>query len=124
MVLVLVFFSRVQISGIRRLITDKKLDCHVIGVDPRHQGRKAGAAIVKWGIDLCEGTGLPIYFEASPTTVGLYEKLGYSRLSETIVHKAEVLGTESDIVVPLMVRMPSAAGMTFDEWRDKGYTPF
>ncbi|KAH8885539.1 hypothetical protein GQ53DRAFT_356382 [Thozetella sp. PMI_491] len=97
---------------------------HVIGVDPRHQGRKAGAAIVKWGIDICEQTKLPVYFEASPTTVGLYEKLGYNRLRDSIVHKAETLGTEADIVVPLMVRMPSAAGMTFDEWRDKDYPSF
>lgn len=48
--------------------------------------------------------------------------MGFETLKEKIVHKAEVLGTETDIEVPLMVKMPSAAkGMTFDEWREKGY---
>ena len=79
---------------------------------------------MRWCIDAVERTQLPIYFEASPTTVGLYEKMGCHRLQETIVHKAEVLGTESDIVVPLMAMMPSAAGMTLEEWRDKGYPAY
>ncbi|KAK3298101.1 putative GNAT family acetyltransferase [Chaetomium fimeti] len=98
---------------------------HVIGVAPEHQGKKAGAAIVSFGIDLCNRTGLPMYFEASPTSVNMYEKFGYERLDETIVHKAELLGTEKDVVVPLMVRMPKrAGGMTFREWREKGYPDF
>ncbi|KAL1847681.1 hypothetical protein VTK73DRAFT_10293 [Phialemonium thermophilum] len=98
---------------------------HVIGVDPKHQGRKAGLAIVQWGTDLCERAQLPLYFESSPSTTALYEKFGYERLKETIVHKAEVLGTDKDIEVPLMVRMPSAAkGMGFYEWREKGYPRF
>nr|KMM69654.1 hypothetical protein CPAG_05968 [Coccidioides posadasii RMSCC 3488] len=96
--------------------------CHVIGVDPKHQGRKAGAALVRWGIDLSEQTGLPVYFEASPSTVKMYEKMGFETLKETIVHRAEDLGIKEDITVPLMVRMPSCAGgQTFEEWRAKGY---
>lgn len=98
---------------------------HVIGVLPEHQGKQAGAAIVLWGLTFCDYMNLPIYFEASPTTVGLYEKLGYERLKETIVHKAETLGTETDITVPLMVRMPkSANGMSFYEWKEKGFPSF
>lgn len=66
-----------------------------------------------------------MYFEASPSSVGLYEKLGYERLKETIVHKAETLGTATDISVPLMVKMPkSAGGMSFYEWKEKGYPKF
>ncbi|KAK3388019.1 hypothetical protein B0H63DRAFT_471351 [Podospora didyma] len=95
---------------------------HVIGVDPRHQGLKAGAALASWGIDLSNRTGLPIYFESSPSAVGLYEKLGYERLKETIVHRADVMGTDEDISVPLMVRMPAAAkGTSFYEWKELGY---
>ena len=101
------------------------LDCHVIAIDPKYQGRKAGALIVQWGINTGEQAGLPVYFESSPSTVGLYRKMGFELLQETIVHKAEVLGTEEDIVVPLMVKMPSAAGgMTFSEWREAGYPEF
>ncbi|KAH8601836.1 hypothetical protein B0O99DRAFT_648448 [Bisporella sp. PMI_857] len=95
---------------------------HVAAVEPKHQGRKAGALIVQWGIDLGESGELPVYFESSPSTVRLYEKMGFERLKESVVHKAEVLGTKENIEVPLMVKMPSCArGMTFEEWREKGY---
>ncbi|KAK0718650.1 hypothetical protein B0T26DRAFT_856340 [Lasiosphaeria miniovina] len=95
---------------------------HVIGVNPEAQGKGAGAALVHWGIDICDRLALPLYFESSPSTVGLYMKMGYERLNETIVHKADVLGADEDIVVPLMVRMPSAAkGTTFYEWKALGY---
>lgn len=101
------------------------IDCHVIAIDPTHQGRKAGALFVQWGIDLGEQAGLPVYFESSPSTIGLYKKMGFEVLSETIVHKKEVLGVAEDIVVPLMVKMPSIAeGMTFDQWRNLGYPEF
>ncbi|VBB87334.1 Putative protein of unknown function [Podospora comata] len=98
---------------------------HVIGVLPEHQGKQAGAALAGWGLSFVDYTNLPMYFEASPSSVGLYEKLGYERLKETIVHKAETLGTATDISVPLMVKMPkSAGGMSFYEWKEKGYPKF
>ena len=96
-------------------------DCHVFGVAPEHQGRGAGGLLVQWAVDISEKIGLPFYLESSPTTVKLYEKMGFQRLKETVVHKAETLGTEKDTVVPLMVNMPSYAGMTFEEWVEKGY---
>lgn len=81
--------------------------------------------LVQWGMDLGERAGLPVYFESSPSTVGLYTKLGFELLDEKIIHKAEVLGTENDIEVPLMIRMPSlAGGMSFTEWKAKGYPEF
>ena len=69
-----------------------------------------------------EQTGLPVYFESSPSTVRLYEKMGFEVLPRhRIVHRVADLGSEDDIEVPLMVRMPSSAGgMTFDEWRRQG----
>lgn len=90
-------------------------------MDPKHQGRKAGALLVQWGIQMGELTGLPVYFESSPSTVKLYEKMGFKVLDEKIIHRAEDLGTDMDIEVPLMVKMPSSAGgMTFNEWRLQG----
>jgi hypothetical protein len=89
-----------------------------MGVDPKHQGRRAGAALLQWGHEMSERLQLPVYFESSPSTVRMYEKAGCERLEESIVHKAEVTGTESDIEVPLMVMMP--AGMSFKEWLKKG----
>lgn len=51
--------------------------------------------------------------------------MGFELLKENVVHKAEVLGTPTDVTVPLMIRMPSAAGgMSFEEWRSQGYPKF
>ena len=109
----------------RPLAYTRCTDCHVIAVDPKYQGRKAGALLVQWGVDIGEATGLPVYFESSPSTVNLYRKMGFEVLPEEIVHKAENLGTEADIEVPLMVRMPSAAGgISFTEWRNQGFPKF
>lgn len=65
---------------------------------------------------------LPIYMESSPTILGMYERGGFARInSENVIHKAEVLGSEKDIEVPLMVKMPACAGIGFEEWRENGY---
>ncbi|KAK5629193.1 hypothetical protein RRF57_004908 [Xylaria bambusicola] len=95
-----------------------------MAVDPRHQGRKAAAALYELVLELGEKINLPVYFESSPSVVNLYKKVGFQLLSDTVVHKAEVLGTEKDIQVPLMVRMPSKAGISFEEWRSSGYPKF
>ncbi|TDZ25525.1 putative acyltransferase SID5 [Colletotrichum orbiculare MAFF 240422] len=98
---------------------------HVIAVDPEHQGRKAVLLWCRWGMELSDSLGIPLYFESSPSTCELYEKMGYETLEDRIVHKAELMGTSGDIEVPLMVKMPACAGgMTFKEWRAAGYPPF
>ncbi|KIW10759.1 hypothetical protein PV08_10058 [Exophiala spinifera] len=98
---------------------------HAIAIMPEHQGLKAGMALMLWGVDLADRSDLPVYIEASPSTWTLYERVGFERINERLVHKKELLGTDEDIEVPLMVRMPAAAnGMTFDEWRANGYPPF
>ena len=97
------------------------IDCHVIAVHPDYQGHKAGAAICQWGLDLSDMLRLPIYLEASPNTAALYEKFGYQRLKEKIVHDRSIFGTEEDIAVPLMVRFPTGCKWTFEEWAEKGH---
>ncbi|SPO02444.1 uncharacterized protein DNG_05117 [Cephalotrichum gorgonifer] len=92
---------------------------HVIAVDPKHQGRKAGAMICKWGADMAEACRLPLYFEASPSTVGLYKKMGFQVLSNKVVHGAGALEMAEDVEVPLMVMMPKALGDNFEEWREE-----
>ncbi|CAM1509032.1 Fc.00g027710.m01.CDS01 [Cosmosporella sp. VM-42] len=99
--------------------------CHVIAVDPKHQGKKAGALLCQYGIEMSERIQVPLYFESSPSTLGLYQKVGFELLKENVVHKAGLLGYPTDVTVPLMVRMPSAAGgLTLEEWHDQGYPKF
>lgn len=100
-------------------------DCHVIAVKPEHQRRGAGALLTKWGLDMAELAGLPVYLESSEEGFGLYKRLGFEVLEEKIVHRAGLVGTENDVAVPLMVKMPSIAkGLTFEQWRAQGYPPF
>ena len=121
-VCVLCFFSGLPYSPAQH---QTSTDVHVIAVDPKHQGRGAGAAVCHWGMQLSDSTGLPLYFEASPSTYKLYEKIGYVTLDEEVVHSPEVLGLPTSLRVPLMVRMPAVAkGLTFQEWRDSGYPSF
>lgn len=65
---------------------------------------------MKWGIDAAEQLGQPMYLESTEGGVPLYESVGFQRIEdERLVHKAEVLGTENDVEVPLMRRDPRKA---------------
>ncbi|CCC05503.1 hypothetical protein SMACR_09349 [Sordaria macrospora] len=83
---------------------------HAIAVDPKHQGRGAGAMIVKELINLSNDSNLPIYLESSASAEGLYKKMGFVRVPEEsarVVHSKSVLGTETDVEVPLMIKTPA-----------------
>jgi hypothetical protein len=62
-------------------------------------------------IDLSDSTGLPIYLESSPASQGLYRKMGFMQVPghiARVVHDAQVLGTEKDVEVPLMIKLPAS----------------
>ncbi|KAK1751076.1 puromycin N-acetyltransferase [Echria macrotheca] len=85
---------------------------HAFAVEPSHQARGAGAALVKAIVDLGNNSRLPIYLESSPGSEKLYQRMGFRRLPGEmgkVVHCAELLGTEQDVEVPLMMRVPDAA---------------
>ncbi|KAF9878552.1 acetyltransferase [Colletotrichum karsti] len=99
--------------------------CHVIAVRPEHQRRGVGALLTKWGLDMAELAGLPVYLESSPVGYPLYNRLGFETLDEKVVHRAALVKKKKDVEIPLMVKMPSIAkGLTFKEWRAQGYPPF
>ncbi|GLF96896.1 GNAT family N-acetyltransferase [Streptomyces yaizuensis] len=51
----------------------------MIGVDPAHQGRGRGAALMRPVLDRCDRDGLPAYLEASsPRSRELYRRLGFT----------------------------------------------
>ncbi|KAK3491176.1 uncharacterized protein B0T23DRAFT_421464 [Neurospora hispaniola] len=87
---------------------------HAIAVDPKHQGRGAGAMIVKQLVNLSNDSNLPIYLESSASAEGLYKKMGFVRVPKekaSVVHSKEVLGTETDVEVPLMIKTPARTGL-------------
>jgi GNAT superfamily N-acetyltransferase len=101
-------------------------DCMTMATHPDHQRKGVGKLLVQWGIQIAEQLGLPIYLESTNAGQPLYESQGFETLKhETVVHKPAVTGQTEDVVVPLMVRMPSkAGGISFKEWADKGYPEF
>jgi hypothetical protein len=51
--------------------------------------------------------------------------MGYETLDRKIVHSAALMRTEADIEVPLMVKMPAAAGgATYKQWAAAGFPAF
>jgi ribosomal protein S18 acetylase RimI-like enzyme len=55
----------------------------LIGVDPAHQGRGYGSALLRHALTVCDRDGTPAYLEStSPESIPLYERHGF-----------EVLGT-------------------------------
>lgn len=74
----------------------------LIGVDPAHQGKGYGAALMTYSLEQCDRDGLPAYLESTnPRNVSLYRRHGF-----------EVLGTiqvgASPPLVP-MLRQPRSA---------------
>lgn len=53
------------------------------GVHPAHQGKGLGGAMIRAGLARAEQLGVPSVLEtATPSNVGLYQRLGYSVVSE------------------------------------------
>ncbi|KAJ2983913.1 hypothetical protein NQ176_g343 [Zarea fungicola] len=92
-----------------------------IAVHPDYQRRGIGGTLLDWGIDQADKLQVPIYTEASKDGFGLFIAYGFEKLDHvSLIHKAEVLGREDDEEVPLVVRMPSVAKISFKEWVSKG----
>lgn len=117
-VLVPLFNMREQLFGGRRHVY-----CMTVATHPDHRRRGVGRSMMKWGMDIADQLGLPIYLESTTGGVPLYQRLGFETLTHvSVIHKAEVIGEENDVEVPLMVKMPSKAkGICFKEWAEKGY---
>ncbi|KAM3453679.1 hypothetical protein MY3296_003522 [Beauveria thailandica] len=106
---------RERLFGGRRYICKCLSHCHVIAIDPQHQGRKASAS----------RRACPSILNRRRPPSACTRRWASRCLRSKIVHEAALFGADKDIVVPLMVRMPSCAkGVTFKEWCETGYPEF
>lgn len=71
----------------------------IIGVDPSHQGKGIGGALLRHSVTRCDEEGMPAYLESSnPANVPLYERHGFEVITEIQV-------ADSPVVYP-MLRTP------------------
>jgi ribosomal protein S18 acetylase RimI-like enzyme len=71
----------------------------MIGVDPAHQNKGLGAALLRHALERCDREGLPAYLESTnPRNVSLYLRHGF-------VAMGEIQAGSSPVVVP-MLRLP------------------
>jgi ribosomal protein S18 acetylase RimI-like enzyme len=55
----------------------------LIGVDPSHQGKGVGSALMKHALAACDRDGIIAYLESSnPRNVSLYERHGFEVIGE------------------------------------------
>jgi ribosomal protein S18 acetylase RimI-like enzyme len=53
----------------------------LIGVDPSHQGKGYGSALLRHGLAACDRDGLPAYLDSTnPKNIPLYERHGFEQL--------------------------------------------
>ncbi|MGQ0584623.1 MAG: GNAT family N-acetyltransferase [Reyranella sp.] len=75
----------------------------LIGIDPQHQGRGLGGALLDHALALADRDGVPAYLESSnPRNIGLYERHGFEQLGR-------IQNGSSPTLVP-MLRKPRRRG--------------
>jgi ribosomal protein S18 acetylase RimI-like enzyme len=71
----------------------------LIGVDPQHQGKGIGSALLRHTLERCDRSGLPAYLESSsPANLPLYERHGFRVIGE-------IQAGQSPVIYP-MLRSP------------------
>lgn len=75
----------------------------IIGIDPAHQGKGLGSALLKHQLAICDRDGALAYLESSnPKNIGLYERHGFEALGR-------IQAGSSPIMIP-MLRNPRREG--------------
>ncbi|KAK7537969.1 acyl-CoA N-acyltransferase [Phyllosticta citricarpa] len=78
---------------------------HLLVTHPDHQGRGAGRLLLRWGFERADAARLPVYIEATPAGLPVYQKAGFEALERHTfdLTKYGLEGTETHTV---MVRRP------------------
>ncbi|KAF2678956.1 hypothetical protein K458DRAFT_422618 [Lentithecium fluviatile CBS 122367] len=79
---------------------------HMLHTDPKQQGRGAGSALLKWGMQKADELGLPAYLESSPNAHGFYKRHGFGDVEIFELDLGFYGGPEKVHTAPLMIRQP------------------
>lgn len=64
----------------------------VIAVDPAHQGKGIGSALMKAALQSCDEAGFPAYLESSnPRNVSLYERHGFEAMGQIQIGSSPIV---------------------------------
>ena len=64
----------------------------LIGVDPIHQGKGIGSALMKYALERCDEQGISSYLESTnPKNISLYERYGFEVMGEIKFGKCPVV---------------------------------
>lgn len=90
----------------------------MVAVHPQYQRRGLGALLTKPGLDIAEQLQAPVYLEATDRAVKLYQNLGFERLEPGVILGPEIVGSETWLEAPIMVKMPASLGEdSFEHWQ-------
>jgi N-acetylglutamate synthase-like GNAT family acetyltransferase len=78
----------------------------MLHTDPKQEGRGAGSALLKWGIQKSDELGLPAYLESSPDAHGFYKKYGFEDVEIFELDLSRFGGPKKMHTAPLMTRQP------------------
>ena len=81
-------FLKERHAAIRRT-NGNVVSLDILAVDPAHQRKGVGAALVKWGTSRADDMGVEGVVESSPFGKGLYEKNGYVFVKDVVVQLPE-----------------------------------
>ncbi|KAH7122665.1 acyl-CoA N-acyltransferase [Dendryphion nanum] len=80
---------------------------HMLHSDPKHQGRGAGSALMRWGLERADSHNLPTFLESSPDAHTFYKKHGFVDEEVFTFDMSPYGGGPQPHNTPLMVRAPS-----------------
>jgi GNAT superfamily N-acetyltransferase len=75
-------FSEFSNRGARYQPTEPHWRLALMGVDPNYRRRHIATSLLKHSLLACDAAHLPVYLEASPMSVALYQKEGFEPLGE------------------------------------------
>ena len=78
----------------------------ILHTHPAHQGKGAGAQLVKWGTDFADEEGLQCYVEASPRSLSLLESFGFEDITEISMNLGAFRAGQSEYKHTVMLRPP------------------